>query len=52
MIYTNLSVFLFSFVITIAVGCILWWMVFSKEQRLSFYDWIDSKFAKHKKTAV
>lgn len=38
--HPNLSIFISSFVATLAAEYIIWWMVLDKEQRLNFYDWI------------
>ena len=48
----GMSVFVFSFVITLATLNIGWWMVLNKEQRLQFYDWVDKMIVKFQHKAV
>lgn len=39
--HPNLIILLTSFIVTVASINIIWWMVLDKEQRMTFYDWID-----------
>lgn len=48
----GMSVFVFSFVITLATLNIGWWMVLGKEQRLQFYDCLDKMVEKFQHKAV
>jgi len=48
----GMSVFVFSFVITLAILNIVWWLVLNKEQRLQFYDWVDKMIVKLQHKAV
>ena len=47
-----MTIFLYSFIIVLAVLNIVWWMVLDKGQRLQFYDWVDKMIVKFQHKAV